>query len=53
MDEYLSPTFLKAWEEGHAGEKGSLVKQESLDRRVDGSHLDEALNRFSSPELSK
>lgn len=45
-DEYRGPTFLKAWEEDHQGEKGALRKYEFTDPSSYGGHPDEALGRF-------
>ncbi len=45
IDEYQGPTFFKAWEEDHRGEKGSLVVQEFIDPSVYGGHPDDALGK--------
>lgn len=52
IDEYQSPTFLKAWEKNHKRQKGSLVKQEFIDSSIYSDHLDDALGNFSTPESS-
>ena len=47
IDEYKSPsTFLNAWEQGHEGEKGSLLKEKFTDPATYGGHPDEALGTF-------
>ncbi|CAO2657864.1 Nn.00g071240.m01.CDS01 [Neocucurbitaria sp. VM-36] len=52
IDEFQGPTFLKAWEENHQGEKGPLIKQEFIDPSIYGGHLDDALGKFNTPKLS-
>jgi hypothetical protein len=47
IDEVQEPTFLKAWEENHQGEKGPLVKAEFTDPVLYGGHPDEALGTFT------
>jgi hypothetical protein len=47
IDEYEGPTFLKAWEENHQGEKGPLVRYEFIDPSSYGGHPDEALGLFN------
>lgn len=46
LDEYQGPTFLKAWEEGHHGERRGLRKYEFIDPSTYGGHPDDALGRF-------
>jgi len=46
IDEYQGPTFLKAWEENHKGERGSLVKKDFIDPSKYGGHPDDALFQF-------
>jgi hypothetical protein len=46
IDEIQDPTFLKAWEENHQGEKGPLVKSEFIDPRMYRGHPDDALGNF-------
>lgn len=43
IDEVQDPTFLKAWEENHQGEKEPLVKSEFIDPSMYGGHPDDAL----------
>lgn len=52
IDEYQGPTFLKAWEDDHQGERGLLVKKEFVDPSKYGGHPDDALLQldiFRSP----
>lgn len=44
--EVPDPTFLKAWERNHQGEKGPLVKVEFIDPASYLGHSDDALGRF-------
>lgn len=46
IDEVPGPTFMKAWEDNHSGEKGPLLKVEYIDPSIYGGHPDEALGRF-------
>ncbi|KAF2275601.1 uncharacterized protein EI97DRAFT_434011 [Westerdykella ornata] len=46
IEDYQGPTFLKAWEENHQGERGPLVKQEFIDPSSYGGHPDDALGKF-------
>jgi hypothetical protein len=46
IDEVQDPTFLKAWELNHHGEKGPLVKAEFIDPSIYGGHPDEAIGTF-------
>jgi hypothetical protein len=48
IEDYSGPTFLKAWEENHTGEKGPLVQEEFVDPQTYGGRPDDALNRFVS-----
>ncbi len=50
IDEVAGPTFLKAWEENHKGDRGPLVKQEFIDPSSYGGHPDDALGKFSTPK---
>ncbi|KAJ9651468.1 hypothetical protein H2198_009262 [Neophaeococcomyces mojaviensis] len=52
IDEYQGPTFLKAWEEDHQGEKGSLVTQKFINPSNYGGHPDDALGKFSTSRSS-
>jgi hypothetical protein len=52
IDEYNGPTFLRAWEENHQGERGPLVKAEFIGPTCYGGHPDEALGKFDLPESS-
>lgn len=46
VDEVRHPTFLKAWEENHRGERGALAIPEFIDPRIYGGHPDDALGVF-------
>lgn len=46
IDEVQDPTFLRAWEENHRGEKGPLVKSEFINPSMYGGHPDDALGKF-------
>lgn len=46
IDEYEGPTFVKAWEENHQGERGSLKKYRFIDPSSYGGHPDDALGTF-------
>lgn len=48
IDEYQGQTFIKAWEHGHQGERGSLIKQDFIDPGTYGGHPDDALGRFGA-----
>lgn len=48
FDDCQGPTFLKAWEENHQGEKQSLQKYEFVNPSIYGGHPDEALGKFVS-----
>jgi hypothetical protein len=53
IEEYNGPTFLRAWEEGHCGERGSLKKEAFIDPSIYGGHADDALGRFDVSRSSK
>lgn len=46
IEEYSGSTFIKALEDGHSGEKGSLVKEYFNDHARYGGHPEDALNLF-------
>jgi hypothetical protein len=52
ISEYQGPTFLRAWEENHQEEKGSLVTQEFIDPSVYGGHPDDALGNTGTSRSS-
>jgi hypothetical protein len=51
INDIQGPTFLTAWEENHQGEKGPLVKEEFVDPSGYGGLPDDALGKFSTPNL--
>lgn len=46
IGDYQGPTFIKAWEEDHQGEKGPLLKVEFIDPSKYGGHPDDALGQY-------
>jgi hypothetical protein len=50
IEEYSGKTFLKAWEENHAGERGPLVHEEFIDPRIYRGPHGDALNLFVNAE---
>lgn len=53
IDDYSGPTFLKAWDEDHQGERGPLVKEVFTDPSIYGGHPDDALGAFQNAASSR
>jgi hypothetical protein len=46
IEEYSGPTFLKAWEDNHTGERGRLLHEEFIDPKTYRGLPSDALNLF-------